>query len=189
MSAPLTVLKVGGSLFDLPDLRARLQRYLDEQTGGRLLLVPGGGPTAQLVRGFDACHGLGEETAHWLALRALTWNAHFLAGLVPAARIVDHPRDTVGCVSVLDAFAFFSRDEHEHPECRLPHTWAVTSDALAARAAVVGGAARLVLLKSVTIPREMAWTEAGRLGFIDVVFAGVVRTTPALVVEAVNFRA
>jgi aspartokinase-like uncharacterized kinase len=189
MSEALTVVKVGGSLYDLPDLRCRLQRCLDEQNAGRVLLVPGGGPAANVVRDFDSCHALGEETAHWLALRALTLNAHFLAELMHQVRIVDHPRHAVGRVAVLDAFAFSIRDEREHPDRRLPHTWAVTSDAVAARAAVAGGAARLVLLKSVTIPQAMDWTEAGRLGFVDAVFAEVIRAAPALVVEAVNLRA
>src|SRR5947209_1436057 len=85
------VVKVGGSLYDLPDLGPRLGRWLGASPGRRALLVPGGGPTADVIRQFDACHGLGEATAHELALRALTLNAHFLAALVPAAVVVDDP--------------------------------------------------------------------------------------------------
>ena len=44
-----------------------------------------------------------------------------------------------------------------HPDTGLPHCWAVTSDSIAARAAVVCGADHLILLKSVTIPAR-AWT-------------------------------
>jgi hypothetical protein len=71
----------------------------------------------------------------------------------------------------------------------LPHTWAATSDAVAARAAVVGGAARLILLKSAARPHAMSWPEAALAGFVDPLFAEVIRNAPALVVEAVNFRA
>ena len=91
MSVALTVVKVGGSLYDLADLQSRLRAWLAERAGERVLLVPGGGATADAVREFDNRHGLGEEKAHWLALRALALNASFLLGLLPEAEIVDHP--------------------------------------------------------------------------------------------------
>jgi aspartokinase-like uncharacterized kinase len=189
MAAALTVVKVGGSLYDLPDLQYRLCGWLKDRTHERLLLVPGGGPTADVVRRLDETHGLGEEKAHWLALRALSLNAAFLASLLPACVLVDHPGRAAATVSILDAFAFAELDERQYPAQCLPHTWSVTSDAVAGRAAVVGGAARLILLKSVTIPRRMNWVEAGRAGYVDPLFADVIRAAPALVVEAVNLRA
>ncbi len=189
MAAPLTVVKVGGSLYGLPDLQSRLRSFLARRPGERLLLVPGGGLTAEVVRTLDQRHGLGDERAHWLALRALTLNAAFLAALLPDAIIVEHPASPTADVSILDALAFAEWDERQNPTRCLPHTWDATSDAVAARAAVVGGAARLVLLKSVTIPPEMDWSEAARLGFVDAVFAGVIGDAPALVVEAINLRA
>src|ERR1700737_80612 len=85
--APVVV-KVGGSLFDLPDLGPRLKSWLDELASFAVVLVPGGGPTANVVRELDRHHGLGEETAHWLALQALTFNAAFLAALLEERRPV-----------------------------------------------------------------------------------------------------
>src|SRR5262245_19403362 len=85
------VVKVGGSLYDLPDLGPRLQRWLDALHTRSILIVPGGGALADAVRDLDQIHGLGEETAHWLALRALTLNAYFLAALLPGAVVVAHP--------------------------------------------------------------------------------------------------
>src|SRR5262245_62169186 len=80
--AGLAVVKVGGSLYDLPDLGRRLAAWLETLTASRILLVPGGGATADVVREFDRCHGLGETTGHELALRSLTLNAWFLAVLL-----------------------------------------------------------------------------------------------------------
>src|SRR5262245_62868008 len=117
MSPPLTVVKVGGSLFDLPDLGPRLRRWLGQLPAGEVLLVPGGGATADVVRAFDRVHHLGEEAAHWLALRAMSVNAALLESLAPG-------------VPVLDALAF-ARDDEGRPG-RLPHCWAVTSDSVAA---------------------------------------------------------
>ena len=62
----LSVFKVGGSLFDLPDLGQRLA-WLAEAQLSTVLLVPGGGPTAEIIRNLDRRHRLGEEAAHWLA--------------------------------------------------------------------------------------------------------------------------
>src|SRR5207248_9110984 len=58
------VVKVGGSLYDLPDLADRLRRWLSALAAPRVLLVPGGGPTADVIRTFDQRHRLGEEASH-----------------------------------------------------------------------------------------------------------------------------
>jgi aspartokinase-like uncharacterized kinase len=191
---PNAVVKVGGSLYDLPDLATRLHEWLADgwNRGDGVLVVPGGGPPADAVREWDRRHGLGEEKAHWLALRALTLNAHFLASLLPHARvIVDlktcEPIWSEGRLPVLDVHEFARADDQRLG--RLPHTWAVTSDALAARVAVVTQARHLVLLKSTTIPPGMNWTEAGRLGLVDAMFAEVLRDAPAeLRVSLINLR-
>jgi 5-(aminomethyl)-3-furanmethanol phosphate kinase len=188
----VAVIKVGGSLYDLPDLGPRLRRSIAEQLAGtRVVLVPGGGPLVEAIRHLDRRHGLGEETSHWLALRALSVNAHFLASLLPACVIGDVgelPRAwDKGLLSVLDIHDFARADESRSG--RLPHTWAVTSDALAARVAVVLQARQLVLLKSTTIPPDIDWREAGRLGLVDALFSEVLRDAPAdLYVRAVNLR-
>lgn len=181
----LTVVKVGGSLYDLPDLGERLYRWLGSVGGGPMLLVPGGGAAADAVRDLDRAHGLGEEEAHWLALRALALNAHFLQALLHQATIVTRPGGEE--LAILDALGFALADEGQ-PGC-LPHCWAVTSDAIAARAAVVGGARRLVLLKSMTVPVTLAWDEAAARGFVDPWLPRVLREAPqGLIVEAVNLR-
>src|SRR5262249_30551469 len=145
----MLVAKVGGSLYDLPDLGDRLRAWVGE-CAGDLLLVPGGGPLADAVRGLDRTHGLGEEASHWLALGAMTLAARFLAAMLPGLREVSDPRYAQG-LCLLDALAFLRADEGQ-PGC-LPHCWAATSDAVAARAAEVAGA-KLVLLKSADFAGE-----------------------------------
>src|SRR5579862_134578 len=100
MAETLTVVKIGGSLYDLPDLRSRLQRWLD-RLPGRILLVPGGGRTTDVIRDFDAVHSLGEERSHWLALRALALNAVCLADLLPDAKVIAHPSAAQMRLSIL----------------------------------------------------------------------------------------
>jgi aspartokinase-like uncharacterized kinase len=165
------VVKVGGSLYDWPDLGPRLRAWLDALRPAQALLVPGGGPTADVVRALDRRHALGEEASHWLALQALSLNGRFLQALLPG-------------VTIVDAYDFARQDEGQPGA--LPHSWDVTSDSVAARVAAVTGARRLVLLKSADFPVGIEAVEAGRGGLVDAYFA---RAQGNLEVYALNFRA
>jgi 5-(aminomethyl)-3-furanmethanol phosphate kinase len=169
------VVKVGGSLFDHPRLAPGLRACLDSLAPAEVMLVPGGGAVVDAVRELDRVHGLGEEVSHGLAVWALGVSSEFLTHTV--AR---DPR-----VTVLDCYQFVVEDE-SRPGA-LPHSWDVTSDSLAARAAVVFGAERLVLLKSVDVPSGTPWEEAAARGWVDPHFAKVVADA-AFAVEVVNFR-
>lgn len=112
------VVKVGGSLFDLPNLRTRLRSWLvaEWNSGFGVVLVPGGGRTVDAVRELDRRHQLGEETLHWLALRALSLHAHFLASLLPFGRVIEDVEDAeetwfAGETPILDVYAFARADE------------------------------------------------------------------------------
>jgi aspartokinase-like uncharacterized kinase len=184
------VVKVGGSLFSLPGLGPRLRDWLDELRRGResvnVILVPGGGATADVIRALDVCHKLGEETSHWLALRVLSLNAHVLAGLLPEARLTQRVQECSG-LSILDPHEFARADEG-HAGC-LPHVWSATSDSVAARVAVVAGARELILLKSVTLAPPIDWEKARRDGHVDPVFSQVSsHAQPELAVSVVNLR-
>jgi aspartokinase-like uncharacterized kinase len=191
MSQASVVVKVGGSLFDWPDLGPRLDRWLQQRDPQKILLVPGGGPTADVIRVLDKQHGLGEERAHWLALRALTLNAWFLAGLSPTnrLRVVLHLEECNGVwdqamVPVMDPHAFAVADEGRTGF--LPHCWSVTSDSLAARMARVSGASKLVLLKSVSWDQRVNWDKASNSGLVDTYFPQAIRGLER--VQAINFR-
>jgi len=201
------IVKVGGSLFDLPDLRHRLRAMVRHFRAANVLLVPGGGATADAIRAFDITHQLGEEASHWLALQALSLNARMLQELLPEARIVceipepDAPaRDAASALAgasgsdeirsrlfLLDAFPFFHVDE-QRPD-HLPHRWDVTSDSLAVRVAILADAHELILLKSVAWEAR-DWTEAARSGIVDRYFARALQQAPsALRVRLINLRA
>lgn len=187
MNVPgLAVVKVGGSLYDLPDLGDRLRSWLKTLSWPRVLLVPGGGPTADVIREFDRTHALGEAVAHELALRSLTLNAWFLSALLDVG-VCDAASPLQPGVSVLDAQAFCAADTSG----ALPACWDATSDSVAARVAVVLGAAELVLLKSVTLLEPCDWQEAGRQGLVDPLFAAILAggKPASLRLRAVNLRA
>jgi aspartokinase-like uncharacterized kinase len=185
------IVKIGGSLFDLPDLGTRLESFLAGLGTTDVVLVPGGGPTADLVRAWDRDFGLGEERAHWLALRALALNAHFLASVLSKAQVITrleerHRLLAAGVTPILDMHAWALVDESS-PD-HLPHIWDVTSDTIAARLAMKSGAAELILLKSVDFSGE-DWRQAARAGIVDGYFPEIMdRAGPDLRVRLVNFR-
>jgi 5-(aminomethyl)-3-furanmethanol phosphate kinase len=146
---PVVVYKVGGSLFDWPELFPRLIEFFNSEPT-RPLIVSGGGAAADVVRDWDQVHRLGDVRSHRLAIRSLSLAGEFLAdGL--GARIVSHRQDAkaawaAGRIAVLDAATFIER-EIAADAVPLPATWDVTSDSIAAWVAA-RWPARLTLVKS-----------------------------------------
>jgi aspartokinase-like uncharacterized kinase len=181
MTRPL-VAKVGGSLFDLPDLRDRLTAWLTGHCHRPVVLIPGGGAGADVIRRLDAVHRLGEEAAHWLALRVMTVNASFLARLLRLP-VMCSQTSAAPNPAVLDAHEFWrANDGPAAPR----HSWQVTSDTIAAWVACHLGA-DLVLLKSADLPAGIEWEEAAVAGLVDTTFPELVRGR-GLSVSWVNLR-
>lgn len=189
MADSWTVVKVSGSLFDLPDLRERLSDWLRKLDADRVLLVPGGGAMADAIRELDRIHQIGEEVSHWLAIQALSINARFLQTLLPEAQLfatLANAQSGSHRLHVLDALSFFLADE-QLPN-HLPHCWEVTSDSLAVRAAALLGAKELILLKSAGWA-GCSWPQAWHGGVLDDYFAHAMRQPPeSLRVRVVNLR-
>ena len=128
-----------------------------------------------------------DERAHWLALTALWTTAGFFRDLLPGAEFSVHPvadqweRLAPGTVRILESHGFCELNDH------LPHTWDVTSDSIAGQAAVVYGATRLILLKSIDIPPGTSWLDAVRERWVDPFFPWAVADFQATI-EVVNFR-
>lgn len=172
-SCPLTVIKLGGSLFDLPDLEGRVRWLLRNLAPGAVWIVPGGGPFADAVRQLDARRRMPSEVSHRLALRGMSLAAEFLAATLSDATL--HPRlpdaersRGTGRPAILDVA--------EMPELNaLPASWDVTSDSIAARIAALSDAAELVLAKSVDLPTPAPdYEEACRQGLVDRAFPSVI---------------
>src|SRR4051794_35212844 len=122
----LTVLKVGGSLLDWPELPRRLQSFVEDQDklGGRIALVVGGGAAADFIRDMDRIHRLGDDAAHRLAIRSLDLSAQLLQALFPGSRIVVDPEDLRSAgdrseVPILSPRRFLERLDDPHAD-RLP---------------------------------------------------------------------
>ena len=145
MIRPDAVLKIGGSLSRRPAALRRLMAALGAAAERHVLaVVPGGGPFADAVRRADRRLRLDDSASHWMAILAMDQYAYVLASLAPRARLVREPAAVArGRLNVLQV-ADWLRDADA-----LPHSWAVTSDSIAAWIARRLRAKMLVLVKDV----------------------------------------
>lgn len=165
------VVKLGGSLFDLPRMPERVQAWLAGQPARRSVIVCGGGVLADGVRELDRRFALNEASAHWLAVRTMTIHAELLVAVCPWMRLA---RTLAECLVgeperpwVLDPWHFLREVEPTLPGVGLPASWSVTSDSIAARVASALGAGELVLLKSALPPGGATLRGAVDSGYVD----------------------
>ena len=143
------VIKIGGSLANQPDSLKRLCRRLVSLAEKRkLLVVPGGGSFADLVREFDRAQPLSPTAAHLMALLGMDQYGILLSSIVSDARTVKSLKaaralQTRGRLPILLPSEMTSKDIY------LEHSWNVTSDSIAARIAGLSNASILILVKDV----------------------------------------
>lgn len=166
------VIKVGGSLYDHPDLAANLAIWAALAGEHRLLFLPGGGPLAEAVRAADSRFQLSDSAAHWMAILAMEQFAYLLADLTPAATVVHDLAGAAGAAKKAPILAPATLLRQLDP---LPHSWQVTSDSIAAWLAGYSGTRRLVLLKSVAgVYQELPKRVRGQIGKEELAGTGVV---------------
>ncbi|MCC6494368.1 MAG: hypothetical protein IT424_15255 [Pirellulales bacterium] len=189
----IRVVKLGGSLLDLPGLPQVLRSWLRAQPPAHNVLVPGGGPLVDQIRDWNAAGPVDEATAHWMCVDLLTVTAHLLHAWLPEIPLVEDDRLLCQRVGEPGATIFGPAPWMRHSEPGLPGTWLptnweTTSDSIAGRLAVALRADEFVLLKS-ALPRRGASRELSALaasGYIDPVLAKMAPELPPT--RLVNLR-
>jgi len=145
-----TVVKVGGGLLQHDGaLEHVVSAIVEAHTqGAPLVVLGGGGPFADAVRAADARWSLGDDAAHWMAIHAMDQTAHWLHARLPMSALVRSPY-LAGAALDMGRLPIFAPAAWLHDTDTLPHSWDVTSDAIAAYTAGAIDAARLLLLKPV----------------------------------------
>lgn len=186
MTSPaVRVVKVGGSLFELPDLAERLRRWFEENPAKQTVIVSGGGTLVDTLRKLCRQSPLDEQTAHWLAIDLMSVTARLLHARMPELALVDNVAAVAG-TCLLDASKWLRYEEPQQPGRKLAENWQVTSDSIAARLADCLGADELVLLKSSLPERPHQLKEIASTGFVDPLFAEYARALDT--VRLVNLR-
>ncbi len=141
-----TVIKLGGSFAFSPDLKDWIAAIAG--CAGRAVIVPGGGPFADLVRAAQAQMGFDDRAAHRMGLLAMEQFGCAIKSLHEAVSLADSP-DSIrrGLASSQVPVWLPSRMALDVTD--IPQSWDVTSDSLAAWLAGKIGAERLLLVKQV----------------------------------------
>jgi len=142
------VLKVGGSLLEHPaELKALCIILSSLAKKYKMLIIPGGGIFADIVRKLDGGWGLSNMVAHKMAILAMDQIGLFLSNMIPSSQVCysleDIQRAESGLLPILLPSQYIFREDP------LEHSWDVTSDSIAAYIAGVLNAEKIVLITDV----------------------------------------
>ena len=137
------IVKLGGSLYHTTELKTWLVRLAEQALQEPVVIVPGGGPFADMVRQAQIQHQFDDAHAHHMALLAMSQFGLLLHSLQPAAIIIH----TVAQVPVHPQLAIWLPDDQLLEVNALQQNWQVTSDSLALWFAQQLPRSRLSLIK------------------------------------------
>ena len=189
---PIRVVKVGRILFDLSDLPERLHQWLSAQPPAHHVLIAGGGALVDQVRRWHRKNPLGEVAAHWMCVDLMTVTAHMLHDRLPEIPLVEDDRMLCqrvgerGC-TIFGPAPWLRHSEPRLQGIRLATNWEVTSDAIAARLAIVLAAEELVLMKSAIPTGCVEIKGLAESGYVDRMLVDLAEEMPPTLL--VNLRA
>lgn len=145
----LWIVKLGGSLYDAPQLR-EWASALTACWAGQVVVVPGGGPYADQVREAQRLWQFDDGIAHRMALLAMDQFGTQLCGLAQGLVPVTQPADMAaqlqaGQVPVWLPAQFLTG------HAAIPESWDITSDSIALWLASAMSADGLLLVKSAAV--------------------------------------
>lgn len=182
----IRILKVGGSLFDLPDLGPRLERLLAEFPPATNVLIAGGGKIADAVGDLQPKFNLTDDETHWLCIQALGITSEALNRLIPAAQrtaeAIQILRAPGPSLWIFDVEKMLRDPSGHQVVTSLPQNASVTTDSIAAAVAVALTASELILLKSTDcldepkLSRRERLVRTASLGLVDPHFPVVAKS-------------
>ncbi|NHJ04606.1 MAG: hypothetical protein EAX90_07270 [Candidatus Heimdallarchaeota archaeon] len=146
------LIKFGGSLSEkgTSEQLMQLGKTLNKIyfTNQKFVILPGGGEFAEKIRMSQKRLQFSDETAHWMAIKAMEIHALLLQDFIPNSIVIeinalenlDILNEKIPILKVMD----FMRNHS-----KLEHNWNVTSDAIAIDFAYYLGLKRIIFLKDV----------------------------------------
>ncbi len=142
------ILKVGGSLAEEPaSLRKLCQKLSELAETHSILVLPGGGRFADVVREFDKDFQLSNTIAHKLAILAMDQYGLFLSDITPNSHVYYTLEEFYASSRKLLPILLPSKLVFRGNP--LEHSWDVTSDTIAAYVAALLEAEKLILVTDV----------------------------------------
>jgi aspartokinase-like uncharacterized kinase len=126
-----TVVKVGGSLSLYPEkLKTLCLKISEISKEQKLIVVPGGGEFADVVRSLDKSFNLSCSTSHGMAILGMDQYGMLLSDLMPGS-ITTHKLEEIKYFFDLNKLPIFLPSNLLLREDPLENSWAVTSDSIA----------------------------------------------------------
>jgi len=167
------VVKLGGSL-QKNKVLAKWLDILAERGRGRVVIVPGGGKFADQVRLAQGYWNFDDSVAHQMAVLGMHQFGLMLSGLdsrLKAAYTLDAIRDSLkNCQTPVWLPELTVLEQN-----RIPASWDITSDSLAAWLATYMKADHLILVKSAEIRSVNSIEKLVEQEIVDRAFGGFVR--------------
>ena len=191
------VIKLGGSLLNLPDLEQRIEQWLLLQESlstrtsrWRNIWITGGGANVERLRQLDAAAPTDQSQVHWACIEIMEQNAKSILARFPnwgSSRDIAETQTSVEPNIIFLPMAWLST---RNPQ--LPTSWDVTSDSIAATLAEDLNSDELVLLKSTDGPVSQSIQDAASTCFVDTYFQKAAKSLnklkPPAKIRFVNFR-
>lgn len=168
------VIKLGGSLSQSHHLGTLLKSLAEYPC----LIVPGGGPFADVVRETQKKQGFHDAVAHALAIRAMALYGQMLLGMEPRLHPVVTFKDWPE--NVVPKQPYLCLPDPDEPSLQsLDPSWDVTSDSIAAHLALELNIPDLLLIKFVEPKeREIKLQSPTGQALIDPAFCRIVEGRP-----------
>jgi aspartokinase-like uncharacterized kinase len=143
------VIKVGGSLAEDPEvLRALCGRLSELAEKYSIVVVPGGGRFADVVRDFDQRFSVPRNVSHRMAILGMDQFGLLLSTVTPGSS-VSRRLDDLEKMSATGKVAIFLPSHFMLEEDPLENSWDVTSDSIAAYIAKRLDATKVILVTDV----------------------------------------
>ncbi len=144
------LLKIGGKILDRSDdlisTISQLTQLYEDDTLHKIIIIPGGGTTANFVREIYSEFKMTDSEAHWLAIFSMNFNGKILQYKFPH---LDSTESLVKLKDITRCFTIFLPYKLLREEDLLPHSWNVTSDSITLYIAHKLGLSECFLIKDV----------------------------------------
>ena len=142
------VLKIGGSLLEDPSTLVGLCKTIGQMAKAhRIVVIPGGGEFADLIRKIDENYKLSNTVIHKMAILAMDQYGLLLSNLIPNSYF-SYSLEKI-CKSRKGILPIFLPSKLMFQEDPLPHSWDVTSDTIAGYIAKLLNSKKLILVTDV----------------------------------------
>lgn len=167
------IVKLGGSLYHTAELKSWLELLAEAAIEDSVVIVPGGGPFADMVRQAQRIHTFDDQHAHHMALLAMAQYGLLLHALLPTTVTIKTPAE----VSSSCQLSIWLPDDQLLQADKLMQSWHITSDSLALWFAQQLPDSKLSLIKRVSTETADI-TALSKKGIIDQGFKALYQLHP-----------